>query len=110
MDQLKTLVDNKNTPHITYPNSFFHCKNSTSGILNKEVIELIEGPSTYSSVLISEWANKGSLKDYMIKVLSDNYKTESKTIEQIDAHNNEIIKNILFQVVYTLQCIKKKIS
>ena len=108
MDQLKTLVDNKNTPHITYPISFFHCKNSTSGILNKEVIELTEGPSTYSSVLISEWANKGSLKDYMIKVLSDNYKTESKTIEQIDAHNNEIIKNILFQVVYTLQCIKER--
>ena len=36
-DQLKTLVDNKNTPHITYL-VVFHCKNSTSGILNKGLL------------------------------------------------------------------------
>ena len=109
MNKLKTLVDDKNTPHITYPISFFHCKNSEYPFINENIGELLEGGTAkQSSVLISEWANKGSLKDFMIKILEKNYKDTSKTLAGINIHNNEIIKNILFQVIYTLYCINQK--
>ena len=59
MNKLKTLVDDKNTPHITYPISFFHCKNSEYPFINENIGELLEGGTAkQSSVLISEWAIK----------------------------------------------------
>jgi hypothetical protein len=109
MSKLKSLIDNKNTPHITYPINFFHCNNSDYPFINDSIYDLLDGDSAeQSSVLISEWANRGTLKDFMIKILTENYKDTSKTVARINIHNNEIIKNILFQVIYTLYCINQK--